>query len=102
MVNRHDAHLQALLAAVRDLPGKLDTKARSDLLAGRFASGTLGSFAVKVAENSPSIRDEHVAALASGGADEEAIFETIIATAVGSGMKRLTAALAALEAATKK
>lgn len=101
-MNRYDAHLQALLAAVRGLPGKLDVKARSDLLAGRFASGALGAFAVKVAENSISIRDEHVAALVSGGTDEEAIFETVIATAVGAGMKRLKAALALLEADGKR
>ena len=96
-MNRHDAQLQALLGAVRDLPGKLDAKVRNELLAGRFVSGALGAFAVKVAENSTSIRDEHVAGLVSSGNDEEAIFETVIATAVGAGMKRLRAALAALE-----
>ncbi|MGH7438209.1 MAG: hypothetical protein ACRENE_21195 [Polyangiaceae bacterium] len=93
MPGRHDAPLQALLAAVRDRPGKLESKTRASLLAGRFASGSLGAFAVKVAENSVSIRDEHVAALLAGGADEESIFETIIATAVGAGMKRLRVAL---------
>jgi alkylhydroperoxidase family enzyme len=100
--SRHEAQLHALLAAVRDLPGKVESRVRADLLAGRFAAGALGAFAVKVAENPTSIRDEHTAALLSGGTDEEAIFETVIATALGAGMKRLRAALDALEAIDKR
>jgi hypothetical protein len=100
--HRHEGHLQALLASVRELPGKLESRARADLLAGRFPTGALGAFAVKVAENSTSIRDEHMTALLAGGADEEAIFETVIATAVGAGLKRLRAALDVLEAVNRR
>lgn len=57
----------------------------------------LGDFVDKVARHSYKVTDEDVAALKVAGYSEDAIFETIVATAVGAGSGRLALGLRALE-----
>jgi alkylhydroperoxidase family enzyme len=77
--------------------GSLDANLRADLLAGKPVTGTLGSFAIKVAHNPTSITDEHIRALLRAGYSEDQIFECVVAAAVGAGLERLNAGLALLE-----
>jgi hypothetical protein len=98
MTDRHSRLLRALLDAVGGREGHLDAGAREELLAGRPTSGALGAFAVKVAHNSTSIRDEHVTALTAAGVPEEDIFDAIVASAIGAGMERLRVVLRLLGA----
>ena len=69
---------------------------REDLLAGRAMTGTLGAFAIKVAQNPTSIGTEHVHALKRAGHSEDAIFECIVAAALGAALERLQAGLDAV------
>jgi alkylhydroperoxidase/carboxymuconolactone decarboxylase family protein YurZ len=96
MGDRYGKLLRALLDAVGGAKGTLDAKTRQDLLAARPVTGKLGAFAVKVTHEAGPITDEHIEALREQGVGEEAIFETIIAAAVGAGLERLRAAKRAL------
>jgi alkylhydroperoxidase/carboxymuconolactone decarboxylase family protein YurZ len=85
------------IAGVTQSDGHLARQVRQDLVAAKTMSGALGSFAIKVAQNAASINDEHIQALIRAGHSEDAIFECILAAALGAGMERLRAGLAALE-----
>jgi hypothetical protein len=96
MADRYRKLLDNLLDAIAGAAGTLDSKTRRALLDGKSVAGALGSFATKVAHNSTTIKDEHIEALRTQGAGEEAIFDAIIAAAVGAGLERLRAAKRAL------
>ncbi len=51
MADRYESLLRALLDAVGTSKATLDAKTRQDLLAGKPIAGSLGAFAIKVAEN---------------------------------------------------
>jgi hypothetical protein len=96
MADRYRKLLNGLLDAIGGAAGTLDAKTRRALLDGKPAAGAIGAFAIKVAHNATAIRDEHIEALRTQGTGEEAIFEAIIASAVGAGLERLRAAWRAL------
>lgn len=91
MKDRHARLLHALIDAVGGQAGALEPPVRQGLIAGRPTSGAVSAFAVKVAHDSASVRDEHVSALKAAGVSEEAIFEAVIASGIGAGMDRLRA-----------
>ena len=95
MMDPYRAEREALIAAVTagdgDLPPALRRaifdRARRELAAMPIAEG-LASFVDLVAEHAPSIEDAHVDALRDDWS-EEAIFEAIVAAAVGASLVRL-------------
>jgi alkylhydroperoxidase family enzyme len=90
------AERRALVEAVTDSQGSLSAEVRRALLdraAGRPAAGPiaekLGGFVDQVARNATNVRDEDIAALTADGLDEEAVFEAIVAAALGASLARL-------------
>jgi hypothetical protein len=94
--DRYEGLLRALVSSLEGPSGTLDAQMRKDLIAGKPLAGVLGSFATKVTENPASISDETVEALRGRGVTEEAIFDCIVAAALGAGLVRLRAAMHAL------
>ncbi|MGH3693515.1 MAG: hypothetical protein ACRDRX_05875 [Pseudonocardiaceae bacterium] len=69
------------------LPGDL----RRDLVDGKGIGGDLGALAELVAAGGLEVTDEHIRRLLVSGYSADAVFECVVATAVGAGLKRLHA-----------
>ena len=57
----------------------------------------VGAYVEKVAHRAVDVTDADVDALRAAGYSEDAIFELTVATAMGAGMRRLRAGMAALK-----
>ena len=95
MEGRHAEVFEALRRAVLDGPGELSPEVRRAIAAGD-APEPLGSYLEKVRRHAYKVVDRDVEALREAGWSEDALFEATIATAVGEGLRRLDAGLAAL------
>lgn len=60
---------------------------------------SLASFADNVTRHAYRVRDADVTSLLHAGHAQDAVFEALVATAMGAGLARLACGLAALEAA---
>lgn len=87
---------EALVAAVTNGRGSLPPEARRAILdraAGQRESpavpGAIVDFVDRVAKDATAIRDDDVRGLLAAGLDEEAIFEAIVAAALGASLVRL-------------
>ena len=69
---------------------------REDAQPGRVAPEAMVAYLDKVWRNAPTVTDADVEALKAAGLSEDEIFEQTVATAVGAGLERLDAGLAAL------
>ena len=63
---------------------------------GRVAPEAMVAYLDKVWRNAPTVTDADVEALKAAGLSEDEIFEQTVAAAVGAGLERLDAGLAAL------
>src|SRR5713226_3558703 len=95
MPRRHAEVMEALREGVLGAPGELDREARLAILKGSGPPG-LQPYLQKVREHAYRVVDRDVEALREAGWSEDALFEATIATAVGEGLRRLDAGLAAL------
>jgi hypothetical protein len=96
MPRRHAEVMEALRDAVLTAPGELDPRARRDVLDGGGPPG-LQPYLDKVRRRAYSVVDGDVETLRQAGWSEDALFEATIAAAVGEGLRRVDAGLAALE-----
>jgi hypothetical protein len=90
------AERRALVDAVIQGSGRLAPDVRRALVdraAGRPLAGpipeTLAGFVDQIARDATGIKDGDVAALRADGFDEEAVFEAIVAAALGASLARL-------------
>jgi alkylhydroperoxidase family enzyme len=97
MPRRHAEVMEALRDAVLEAPGELDLDTRRRLLDGDGPPG-LRPYLEKVRSHAYTVVDGDVEALREAGWSEDALFEATVATAVGEGLRRLEAGLAALGA----
>ena len=95
MAPRHAEVIESLREAVLGAPGELDREARQAILKGGGPPG-LQPYLEKVRQHAYKVVDRDVEALREAGWSEDALFEATIATAVGEGLRRLDAGLAAL------
>ena len=99
MSDRHAAKMQRLVATALDGPGELPSSARK-AIAGEVSDGeippVLLPYLDKVAHRAYTVTDEDVEAIKRAGLSEDQIFEATVAAALGAGLKRLRAGLAAL------
>ena len=95
---RHDAVIGELRAAVFKSRGELDPETRR-AIAGGGGPEALGAYVGKIAHEAYRITDADVEALRSAGWSDEALFEATVSAAVGAGMLRLYAGLAAIREA---
>jgi alkylhydroperoxidase family enzyme len=107
MENNTRQGLSALRDTVMSSPGDLAPAVRQQIATLAAHPDTTGddelpqllaAFVQKVARRSYTVTDADIAALRAAGYSEDAIFEAIVSAAVGAGIERLTAGLAALDA----
>jgi alkylhydroperoxidase family enzyme len=107
MVPRARGTISALREAALGTPGALSRTVREAIFgrSARFggASGDgeppaeLAAFVEKMARHAYEVDDADIAALRRAGHSEDAIFEAMVAAAVGAGIARLDRGLAALD-----
>lgn len=107
MEDRYREKMRALAEAVLGTPGDLDPGTRSGIearaasLGGRRGAAgdvpeALERFVEKVARHAYKVTDAEVAALRAAGYSEDAMFEAVLAAALGAAAGRLERGLAAL------
>ena len=84
--------------AVVEGPGELPAAVREALLAGEPAPTPFEDYVEKVRRHAYRVTDAEVESLVAASSDD-AVFEATVATALGAGLARLEAGLAAIEAA---
>lgn len=100
MEDRHAGKMQRLVEQVVNAPGELASAVRRAILEERTdgVPPALLPYLDKVAHRAWTVTDEDIAALRRAGLSEDQIFEATVAAAVGAGLKRQRAGLAALGA----
>jgi alkylhydroperoxidase family enzyme len=91
--------MSAWLAAILDRPGSLDPAVRRAAAEGAAVPAEVAPLVEKIRHHAHRVTDEDVARLRAAGWSEDQIFELTVATAVGQGMRRWRAGIAALAAA---
>lgn len=86
----------AVEASVLDGPGTLPPAERRAAAEG-LLGGPLSGLAQKTREAAWKVSDDEVAALTASGVGDDAIFEAVVASALGAARLRLDAALRSLE-----
>jgi hypothetical protein len=99
MEDQHAEKMQRLVESVLDGPGELEPAVRK-AIAGEVGGGqippALLPYLDKVAHRAWTMTDEDIQALRRAGLSEDQIFEATVAAALGAGLERLRAGLAAL------
>ncbi len=90
MVDLRRRRLQALADGVSGEAGVLPRGLRRDLVEGKGIGGDLGALA-ELAAGGLEVTDEHVRRLLVSGYSADAVFECVVAAAVGAGLERLRA-----------
>ena len=90
--------MERVRRAVVEVPGELPAAVREALLAGEPAPRPLEAYVEKVRRHAYRVTDAEVEAVVAA-TSEDAVFEATVATALGAGLARLEAGLAAIEAA---
>jgi hypothetical protein len=90
--------MERVRRAVVEAPGELPAEAREALVAGEPAPPPLEAYVEKVRRHAYRVTDTEVEAVVAA-TSEDAVFEATVATALGAGLARLEAGLAAIEAA---
>jgi alkylhydroperoxidase family enzyme len=88
--------LERLKDAVLRGPGVLDPELRKAACEAGEMSGAMGSYVKKVVRHAHEVTDEDIAGLRQSGWSEDEIFEITVSAALGAGLVRLEAGLAAL------
>lgn len=98
MIDLYAGERRALVEAITGGAGHLAPGVRSAIvdrarghLRGGAVPAALASFVDRVAQDATLIEDQDIDALLAAGWDEEAVFETVVAAALGSGLTRLEA-----------
>ena len=97
-MDRHAETMRRLMESALDGPGELDPAVRKAIAGegeGKVPPALL-PYLDKVAHRAWTMTDEDVQALLRAGLTEDQIFEATIAAALGAGLERLRAGLAAL------
>ena len=84
--------------AVVEEPGELPAAVREALVAGKPAPPPFHAYVEKVRRHAYRVTDAEVAALVAETSEDE-VYEATVAAALGAGLARLEAGLAAIEAA---
>jgi hypothetical protein len=81
---------------VRDGAGSMPAEVRGALIDGESGAETIAAYADRVRHDAISIKDDDVAALIAAGYTEDQVYEITVASALGEGLRRMKAGLAAL------
>lgn len=83
--------LKELADGVSGEAGVLPCGLRRDLVDGKGIGGDLGALAELVAAGGLEVTDGHIRRLLVSGYSSDAVFECVVAAAVGAGLQRLRA-----------
>jgi hypothetical protein len=90
-VDSRERLLAELAEVVGGAAGVLPTRVRRDLVSGNGIAGNLGELAELVAAGGHGRTGEHIRSLLNAGYSEDAVFECVVAAAVGAAWRRLRA-----------
>jgi alkylhydroperoxidase family enzyme len=93
----HAANMRRVVDAVLAGPGTLDPSIRRAAAEGADLPEPLRGYLDKVARHAYKVTDEDVVALREAGYSEDQIFEATVSCALGAGLRRLEAGLAAIQ-----
>ena len=93
---------EAVIERVLSGEGETPPGARRAAFDNDGAPGAASALLAKVARHAWRVTDEDVAAARAAGLAEDHVFELVVAAALGQASRQYEAALAALEAATRK
>jgi hypothetical protein len=102
VADRHQLRADALRAAVLDGPGHAERSLRAAAAGRGDLPEPLRAYVDKVHRQAFAITDGDLAALKAAGYSEDQIFELTASAAVGAGLERLAAGLAAIAASGRK
>ncbi len=91
----------ALVSRILDGPGKASTAERRGAFNNSSLAERFGTLADKVSKHASQVTDEDIAAV-TAALNEDEVFEIVVCAAVGQATRQYDAALAALDAATRK
>jgi alkylhydroperoxidase family enzyme len=97
-MKRHRKWVEAMRSAVLGSQGTVEPAVREAASRNDGVPEVLRSYVDKVARHAYRVTDEDVDALKQAGYTEDQLFEITVSAAVGAGLHRLEAGLAALEA----
>src|SRR5262249_8776246 len=92
----------ALIARILEGKGEASREQRRSAFDDERLAGPVAALVDKVARHASRITDEDLGAAKASGLTEPQLFEIVVCAAVGQAARQYDAALAALEAATKK
>ncbi len=98
MHDRHGSLVAALESGVLDGNGSVPAEVRRALAAGGEIPEQLAGYADQVRDRAWEITDADLAEVTGAGYSEDQVYEVTVAVALGEGLRRVTAGLAALEA----
>jgi hypothetical protein len=98
VTDRHQSYVAALRSAVLDGPGSLDAPLRAALAFGGDAPEALTVYAATVRDSAYAMVDADVTAVINAGYTEDQVYEATVSVALGAGVRRLDAAIAAIDA----
>lgn len=101
MSNVNEAR-EAVVARILDGEGHASRSQRRAAFDNSGLADPLRTLIAKVASHANQVSDQDIAAARATGLSEDEIFELVICGAVGQAVRQHDAALAALEAATRK
>jgi alkylhydroperoxidase family enzyme len=97
MSSRYESKVQALRDAVLEGPGELEGAVRKAAAANGEVPAAAAAYVQKVVRHAYKVTDEDVAALLASGMSEDQVFELTVSAAMGAGLLRLDAGMAALK-----
>lgn len=83
--------LVRLVASVSGVSGALDQAVRRRLIDGEPVDGPLGVIATAVRNGGQAVSDGHIDAARAAGYSDDAVFECVVAAAVGGGVDNIRA-----------
>jgi hypothetical protein len=98
MVDPWNVRLSRIVEAVRHGPGALAADVREAIVDGAVLPEPLATYVVRVAAH-PRAAEADVEALLAVGYTQDELFEATVSAALGAGLVRLDAGLAALKEA---
>jgi len=97
MRDRHGSLATALESSVRDSAGSTPADLRSALISREPAPEVLAGYVQQVRQRAYAITNDDLAGMLGAGYTEDQAYEITVATALGEGLHRLRAGLAALD-----
>lgn len=95
-MDRHRTLFEVLRATIFGPHGRLDAHVRRAAATGGDLPEDLASFARRVRDEASTLTDEDVERLRASGHTDDAVFETVLAAAIGAATVRYDAARRAM------